>query len=94
MTPKIDQIQMLAPLFGITVLVLLEDVFYPMLATIGIRKPLQKLTFCGVLAVIAFVIAALLQFKIVVRPMLKRVTFIFYSLLIDIFFFLREIPLK
>uniref|UniRef100_A0A2S2P9C8 Transmembrane protein n=1 Tax=Schizaphis graminum TaxID=13262 RepID=A0A2S2P9C8_SCHGA len=36
-----------------------------MLATIGIRKPLQKLTFCGVLAVIAFVIAALLQFKIV-----------------------------
>ncbi|XP_060842005.1 peptide transporter family 1-like isoform X2 [Rhopalosiphum padi] len=64
-TIKPDQIQMLAPLFGITVLVLLEDVFYPMLATIGIRKPLQKLTFCGVLAVIAFVIAALLQFKIV-----------------------------
>ncbi|XP_016655946.1 peptide transporter family 1 isoform X2 [Acyrthosiphon pisum] len=64
-TIKPDQIQMLIPLFGITLLVLVDNVFYPMFAAIGIRKPLQKLTFCGFLGVIAFVFAALLQFKIV-----------------------------
>ncbi|XP_016659200.1 peptide transporter family 1 isoform X1 [Acyrthosiphon pisum] len=64
-TIKPDQIQMLVPLFGIIVLVLFDKVLYPMFAAIGIRKPLQILTFCGVLAVIAFVFAALLQFKIV-----------------------------
>ncbi|CAI6367792.1 unnamed protein product [Macrosiphum euphorbiae] len=64
-TIKPDQIQLLVPLIGITVLVFFNDFLYPMFAAIGIRKPLQKLTFCGVLAVIAFVFAALLQFKIV-----------------------------
>eukprot|EP00102_Acyrthosiphon_pisum_P022001 XP_016659211.1 PREDICTED: uncharacterized protein LOC107883532 [Acyrthosiphon pisum] len=64
-TIKPDQIQMLVPLFGIIVLVLFDKVLYPMFAAIGIRKPLQILTFCSVLAVIAFVFAALLQFKIV-----------------------------
>jgi len=70
-TIKPDQIQMLVPLFGIIVLVLFDKVLYPMFAAIGIQKPLQKLTFCGVLAVIAFVFAALLQFKIVVRPLFR-----------------------
>jgi len=71
-TIKPDQIQLLVPLIGITVLVFFNDSLYPMFAMIGIRKPLQKLTFCGVLAVIAFVFAALLQFKIVVRPLFRR----------------------
>ncbi|XP_025204978.1 peptide transporter family 1-like [Melanaphis sacchari] len=64
-TIKPDQIQTLGPLFSIIVLLLLDVAFYPMLAAIGIRKPLQRLSFCGVLAVIGFVIAALLQFKII-----------------------------
>jgi len=81
-TIKPDQIQMLIPLFGIIVLVLVDNVLYPMFAAIGIRKPLQKLTFCGALAVIAFVFAALLQFKIVVRPLFERITFLDYFLLI------------
>ncbi|XP_022182964.1 peptide transporter family 2-like isoform X1 [Myzus persicae] len=64
-TIKPDQIQMLIPLFGVIILMIFDDVLCPMFAAIGIRKPLQKLTLCGVLAVIAFVFAALLQFKIV-----------------------------
>ncbi|XP_060881257.1 peptide transporter family 1-like isoform X2 [Metopolophium dirhodum] len=63
-TIKPDQIQMLVPLVGIIVLVFFNDFLYLMLAAIGIRKPLQKLTFCGILAVLTFVFAALLQFKI------------------------------
>jgi len=66
-TIKPDQMQTIVPLIGITMLVFFKDVLYSMLAAIGIRKPLQKLTFCGFLAVVAFVFAALLQFKIVVR---------------------------
>jgi len=84
-TIKPDQMQMLGPLFGIIVLVFLDVVFYPMFAAIGIRKPLQRLTFCGGLAVIAFSIASLLQFKIVVRLKLRHLTFIIYSLLIGFF---------
>ncbi|XP_060839691.1 peptide transporter family 1-like isoform X3 [Rhopalosiphum padi] len=63
-TIKPDQMQTLVPLFGLTFLILFDVAFYPLLAMVGIRKPLQKLTFGGVLAVVAFVFAALLQFKI------------------------------
>ncbi|CAI6367983.1 unnamed protein product [Macrosiphum euphorbiae] len=63
-TIKPDQMQTLVPLFGLTFLVLFDVALYPLLAKVGIRKPLQKLTLSGVLAVIAFVIAAILQFNI------------------------------
>ncbi|CAH1716129.1 peptide transporter family 1-like [Aphis gossypii] len=63
-TIKPDQMQTLVPLFGLTFLVLFDVAFYPLLAMVGIRKPLQKLTFGGVMAVVAFIFAALLQFKI------------------------------
>lgn len=66
-TIKPDQMQTLVPLFGLTFLVLFDVALYPLLAKVGVRKPLQKLTLSGVLAVTAFVIAALLQFKIFVR---------------------------
>ncbi|XP_026815501.1 peptide transporter family 1-like isoform X2 [Rhopalosiphum maidis] len=63
-TIKPDQMQTLVPLFGLTFLILFDVAFYPLLAMVGVRKPLQKLTFGGVLAVVAFIFAALLQFKI------------------------------
>ncbi|XP_022170566.1 peptide transporter family 1-like isoform X2 [Myzus persicae] len=63
-TIKPDQMQILTPLLGLTLLVLFDVVFYPLLAMVGVQKPLQKLTFAGALAVIAFVFTALLQFKI------------------------------
>lgn len=66
-TIKPDQMQTLVPLFGLTFLILFDVALYPLLAKVGVRKPLQKLTLSGVLAVTAFVIAALLQFKIFVR---------------------------
>eukprot|EP00102_Acyrthosiphon_pisum_P021995 XP_016659205.1 PREDICTED: solute carrier family 15 member 2 isoform X1 [Acyrthosiphon pisum] len=79
-TIKPDQIQMLVPLFGVIVLVLFDAVLYPMFAAIGLRKPLQKLTLCGALAVIAFVFAALLQFKIAVILFFR--TYNFFSKLV------------
>ncbi|XP_025204920.1 peptide transporter family 1-like isoform X2 [Melanaphis sacchari] len=63
-TIKPDQMQTLVPLFGLAFLVLFDIALYPLLTMIGIRKPLQKLTLGGVLAVVAFLLAALLQFKI------------------------------
>jgi len=75
-TIKPDQMQTLVPLFGLTFLVLFDVALYPLLAKVGIRKPLQKLTLSGVLAVIAFVIAAILQFNIFVRLKLEHL-FIF-----------------
>lgn len=75
-TIKPDQMQTLVPLFGLMFLVLFDVALYPLLAKVGIRKPLQKLTLSGVLAVIAFAIAAILQFKIFVSLELGR--FIFF----------------
>ncbi|VVC33648.1 Hypothetical protein CINCED_3A018729 [Cinara cedri] len=63
-TIKPDQMQTLVPFFGMIFLVLFDVALYPMLAMVGIRKPLQKLTLSGFLAVVAFVFAALLQLKI------------------------------
>jgi solute carrier family 15 oligopeptide transporter 1 len=74
-TIKPDQMQTLVPLFGLTFLILFDVAFYPLLAMVGIRKPLQKLTFGGVMAVVAFVFAALLQFKIFVRRKLEPLYF-------------------
>lgn len=85
-TIKPDQMQTLVPLFGLIFLVLFDVVFYPLLAMIGVRKPLQKLTLSGVLAVIAFIFAALLQFNILVRLKLGYLCY-FSELTSDLVFF-------
>lgn len=72
---KPDQMQTIIPLFGLIFLVLFNVVLYPLLAKVGIRRPLQKLTLSGVLAVAAFVFAALVQFEISVRQCLRAASF-------------------
>ncbi|XP_025417485.1 peptide transporter family 1-like isoform X2 [Sipha flava] len=63
-TIKPDQMQAVVPLFGLLFLFLFDMMLYPLLAKIGIRKPLQKLTLSGCLAIVAFLFAALLQMNI------------------------------
>jgi len=71
-TIKPDQMHVIEPFLGMLILVFFDVAFYPLLAMVGIRKPLQKLTLSGILAVIAFVLTATLQFKIIVRHSFKH----------------------
>lgn len=66
-TIKPDQLQTIVPFFGLILLFLFDVTFYPLLAKVGIRKPLQKLTLSGLMAVVSFIVAALLEIKIFVR---------------------------
>lgn len=74
-TIKPDQMQTLVPFFGLIFLVLFDYVVYPLLRTVGIRKPLQMLTLSGLLACTAFILAAHLQMKIFVRSLFKLYTY-------------------
>lgn len=65
-TIKPDQMQMIIPLFGMAFLVLFDLILYPFLSKIGIKTALQKLALAEMFAVVAFAIAAVLQFKIFV----------------------------
>ncbi|XP_050436863.1 peptide transporter family 1-like isoform X2 [Adelges cooleyi] len=64
-TMKPDQMQVVNPLLVLFFIPLFETAVYPLLKKIGIRKPLQKITLGGVLAAIAFVCSAILQFNII-----------------------------
>lgn len=70
-TIRPDQMQAIVPSLGMILLYTFNIVLYPMLAKIGIRKPLQKLTLGCCIAVIAYVFAALLQIKIFVRSLVR-----------------------
>jgi len=76
-TIKPDQMHAIEPFLGLMFLVLFDVALYPLLATVGVRKPLQKLTLSGVLAIIAFVLMAILQHKIIVRHSFERFFLLF-----------------
>lgn len=61
---KPDQMQVVNPLLILTFIPLFEAIFYPLLAKVGISRPLQKLTCGGILAGIAFVISGLVEFQL------------------------------
>lgn len=61
---KPDQVQMLNPFLILTFIPLYEAVFYPLLAKIGIRRPLQKLTLGGIFAGIAFILSAVVELQL------------------------------
>lgn len=63
---KPDQMQVINPLLVLLFIPVFETVVYPMLAKIGIRKPLQKISLGGLLAALAFVLSAAVQNKIIV----------------------------
>lgn len=61
---KPDQMVMSTTLFIIILIPIFEKFIYPLLATIGIKSPLQKMT-CGfICSAIAFLIAAFVEWKI------------------------------
>jgi len=65
-TMKPDQMQVMNPLLVLLFIPFFETVVYPILAKIGIKKPLQKITLGGFLAALAFVLSAVVQTKIIV----------------------------
>ena len=63
-TIKPDQMQVVNPLLILTFIPLYEVLFYPLLSTIGIRRPLQKMALGGVFAGIAFLCSMLVEITI------------------------------
>ncbi|KAL5234282.1 hypothetical protein ACI65C_001692 [Semiaphis heraclei] len=61
---KPDQMQTIHPLLALLLILSFDRVLFPILAKFGIRRPLQKLIFSNSMAVIAFLLAAVLQYKI------------------------------
>ncbi|XP_060839688.1 peptide transporter family 1-like isoform X3 [Rhopalosiphum padi] len=61
---KPDQMQTIHPLFALLLILSFDRILYPFLAKFGIRRPLQKLIFSNFMAVLAFLLAAVLQYKI------------------------------
>lgn len=68
-----EQISLANPLFVILLIPLFEFVLHPLLGKIGLRRPLQRMTVGMFLAATAFVLAALVQFKIEASPGEKTV---------------------
>lgn len=61
---KPDQIQMINPFLILAFIPLYEALFYPLLAKIGISRPLQKLTLGGVFAGIAFILSGVVELEL------------------------------
>lgn len=59
-----EQIGVINPILVLVLIPFFEVVVYPLLRRVGIRTSLQKITFGGILAAIAFLISALLEFVI------------------------------
>ncbi|VVC31971.1 Major facilitator superfamily domain,Proton-dependent oligopeptide transporter family,PTR2 family [Cinara cedri] len=64
-TMKPDQMQVINPLLILLLIPLFETLIYPILAKIGIRKPLQKMALGGILCASAFVLSAIVQNMII-----------------------------
>lgn len=61
---KPDQIQVLNPIFILMFIPIFDLFFYPLLAKIGVRRPLQKMAIGGFLAALAFMISGILDIQI------------------------------
>ena len=61
---KPDQMQIVNPLFTMSLIPMFQLFFYPALNWIGIRRPSQKMTVGGFLAGISFIFAMLVELKI------------------------------
>ncbi|XP_036318044.1 peptide transporter family 1 isoform X1 [Rhagoletis pomonella] len=61
---KPDQMQVVNPLLILGMIPLFTYVLYPILAKLGIKRPLQKLTLGGLLAAVAFLLSAFLEVKL------------------------------
>ncbi|XP_001946557.2 peptide transporter family 1 [Acyrthosiphon pisum] len=61
---KPDQMQTVHPLLALLLIISFDRVLYPFLAKFGIRRPMQKLVFSTSMAALAFLLTAILQYKI------------------------------
>ncbi|CAI6367550.1 unnamed protein product [Macrosiphum euphorbiae] len=61
---KPDQMQTIHPFLALLLILSFDRVLYPFLAKFGIRRPLQKLIFSTSMATVAFLLTAVLQYKI------------------------------
>ncbi|XP_055389659.1 peptide transporter family 1 [Condylostylus longicornis] len=61
---KPDQMQLINPLLILTFIPLYEALFYPLLAKIGIKRPLQKLFCGGLLAAVAFTASGVVELEL------------------------------
>ncbi|XP_018792903.1 PREDICTED: peptide transporter family 1-like [Bactrocera latifrons] len=61
---KPDQMQLINPFLILAFIPLYELAFYPLLAFVGIRRPLQKLTLGGIFAGIAFIVSGLVELSL------------------------------
>jgi POT family proton-dependent oligopeptide transporter len=64
MTIKPDQMQVLNPALILIFIPLYEVAFYPLLAKVGINKPLRKLTCGGILAGVSFVLSGIVELSL------------------------------
>lgn len=61
---KPDQMQVINPLLILLFIPLFDYFVYPVLAKVGIKRPLQKLTLGGILAGVAFMISGFVELKL------------------------------
>lgn len=61
---KADQMQVVNPFLILALIPLFSYVVYPIIARCGISTPLRKLATGGLLAAVAFVVSALVEFEI------------------------------
>lgn len=66
-TIKPDQMQILNPMLILIFIPLFETVVYPVLQNMGIKRPLQKIGLGGFLTAVAFLISAIVEYKLEVR---------------------------
>lgn len=65
---KPDQMQMINPLLVVIMIPLFEAYLYPAMKRIGIRTPLGRIAFGGILAAISFFLSAIVEFSIDASP--------------------------
>lgn len=61
MNIKPDQMQVINPLLILILIPVFDCVIYPLLARVGIKRPLQKMAVGGFLAALAFIISGLIE---------------------------------
>ncbi|XP_031828402.1 peptide transporter family 1 isoform X2 [Nomia melanderi] len=59
-----DQMQVINPLLVLAFIPLFETCLYPLLAKVGLRTPLKKLTIGGLLAALSFVVSAVVEIQL------------------------------
>jgi dipeptide/tripeptide permease len=63
-TIKPDQMIVLNSFLGVLSIPIFEQFFYPLLAKLGLKTPLQKITLGGIFAAVSFIFAAIVELEV------------------------------